>query len=163
MRRMTSRGSLAAGALLALTSMAACDEAPEEKEAEVRFQCAIERQVDGQVIEEAVDCDDVNDGDGHVHHSGGYYPVFIYGSTYAGGPAYTPGTRLQPGPSRVRIAYKDSAGRQQFGLPPSGKVANNTVKSNVVGRGGAPIGAKGASVAGGGGAKVGAGSGSGGG
>lgn len=137
-RRMFSSRALGAGALLALAGpgVAACDSEPEYVEQQTRFTCAIDR--DGQ--QEAVDCDDVDDDDGRAHVGGVWYPVFIH-SYPATGAAYTPGTKL---PAGQRIGFKDAAGRQQWGLPPSGRIGNNTVKTNVVGKGGAvaPAGAK---------------------
>ena len=149
MRRMSSSRVIGAGALLALAGpgLAACDDASdvEPVQQDTQFQCAIERPGG---IEEAVDCDQVDDDDGTVYVGGYSYPVFIH-SYPASGTAYSPGQRLPSDSSRHRIGYKDSAGRQQWGLPPSGKVANGyTTKVGVVGKGGAP--AKAGSVGGGG-------------
>jgi hypothetical protein len=136
MRRMSSSRVTAAGVLLALAGpgLAACDDEPQGIEQETRFQCAIERGG----VEEAVDCDDVNDNDGTTYVGGGYYPVFIHSYPASGTPLYSPGQRLPSGGQR--IGYKDSAGRQQWGLPSQGRVSNNmTTKVNVVGKGGAPV------------------------
>jgi hypothetical protein len=137
MRRMSSARVIGPGVLLALAGpgLAACDSASEVEpiEQDTRFQCAIERN--GR--EEAVDCDDVNDNDGHVYVGSTYYPVFIHSAPAVGG-GYAPGQAL-PTQNRHRIGYKDAAGRQQWGLPPSGRVANNhTTKVGVVGKGGPP-------------------------
>lgn len=138
MRRMSSSRVIGAGVLLGLAGpgMAACDHAPPQPDAvsqDTRFQCAIERNG----VEEAVDCDDVNDNDGTAYVGGGYYPVFIHSAPVSGS-AYAPGQAL-PSQNRHRIGYKDATGRQQWGLPPSGKVSNNyTTKVNVIGKGGPP-------------------------
>lgn len=143
MRKMHSSRTIAPGVILALAGpgLAACDayEDPEPVVQETRFQCAIERNG----VEEAVDCEDVNDNDGSTYVGGAMYPVFIHSYPATGG-YYAPGQRLPSDSSRHRIQYKDSVGRQHWGLPPSGRVANNqTAKVNVVGKGGAPVAAKG--------------------
>lgn len=148
MRRMSSSRVIGAGVLLSLAGpgLAACDVDSEVDavQQDTQFQCAIERPGG---IEEAVDCDDVNDSDGTVYVGGYSYPVFIH-SYPASGTAYAPGQRLPSDSSRHRIGYKDSAGRQQWGLPPTGKVANGyTTKVGVVGKGGAPA-ARGGSAGG---------------
>jgi hypothetical protein len=145
-RKMSSSRVIGAGVLLGLAGpgLAACD-SDQGVEQDTQFQCAIERNG----VEEAVDCDDVNDNDGSTYVGGAYYPVFIH-SYPAGGTIYSPGQRLPSDASRHRIGYKDSAGRQQWGLPPSGKVANGqTAKVNVVGKGGAPVKAGGGGGVGG--------------
>lgn len=152
MRRMSSSKVIGAGVLLSLAGpgMAACDNEPEQVSQDTRFQCAIDRN--GH--EEAVDCDEVNDRDGTVYVGSTFYPVFIHSAPVSGG-AYAPGQAL-PTQNRHRIGYKDTAGRQHWGLPASGRVANNhTTKVNVVGKGGAPVKAGG----GGSGGKVGSGGG----
>lgn len=146
MRKMSSSKVIGAGVLLGLAGpgLAACDSEPDPVAQDTRFQCAIERNG----VEEAVDCDEVNDSDGTAYVGGGYYPVFIHSAPVSGS-AYAPGQRL-PTQNRHRIGYKDAAGRQQWGLPPSGKVANNhTTKVNVVGKGGAPVKAGGGGGVGG--------------
>lgn len=163
MARMFSAHTVGVGAILALASTAvtACESEPEAVEQETRFQCGIERP-DG--TEEAVDCDSVNDNDGSVLVSGIYYPVFIHAYSHsAAGGLYAPGTALPKDSGRHRIAYKDAAGRQNWGLPPAGRIANNTVKTNVIGKGGAPVprSAVGNGKVGGGGGKSGGGSGGG--
>lgn len=134
-RRMSSRsvGLTSTFLLLAAGGTAACDDAGDDYvEQERRYQCAVE--VGGE--ERAVDCDDVDDDDGTVVYGGSYYPVFIHSYPHAGTGAYAPGQKLPAG--GYRIGYKDAAGRTQAGLPPSGRVGNNTVKTSVVGKGGAP-------------------------
>ncbi len=137
MNRMMSRKSLGVGVLLGLAGagLAACDDAGDEQE--IRYQCAIERNG----VAEAVDCDEVNDNDGNVNHGGVIYPVFIHSYSHAGaGAAYSPGSRLPAG--GYRIGYKDSAGRTRAGLPSTGRIANGTVKTGVIGKGGAPAAGK---------------------
>lgn len=139
-RRICSTRTLAAGALLALAGpgLAACD--GDETEQDYRYQCAID--VNGQP--QAVDCDDVDDDGGFVYVGGYSHPVFIY-SYPASQTAAAVGQKMPHGGHR--IGYTDTAGRQRVGLPASGRVANNTVKTNVVGKGGAPgaVGARGGS------------------
>lgn len=134
-RRMCSTRTVGAGVLAALvaSSLAGCEEDAQEQQ--TRFQCAI---VDKEGVERAVDCEDVNDGDGTANVGGFFYPVFIHSYPSTGG-GYAPGQALPADSKRHRIGYKDAAGRQQWGLPPSGKIANNTVKTNVIGKGGTPV------------------------
>jgi|SRR6188508_190850 len=160
-RRMSSRNALSIGtlALLAGPGVAACDDSgyyedsgyyssDVEEAQQTQFQCA--REEDG--VEIAVDCALVDDDRGEVYYGGSYVPVFIYGSTY-GGSTYSPGQRLPADPNRAKIGYKDSAGRTRWGLPATGRVANNT-KTGVIGKGGQPV-ARGGNVGGGSGAKSG--------
>jgi hypothetical protein len=133
---MFSRNVGLSGTFLALAAggTAACDNDDDQyRNEERRYQCAVE--VAGE--ERAVDCDEVDDDQGTVYYGGSYVPVFIHSYSHAGaGVAYAPGQRLPAG--GYRIGYKDADGRARAGLPPSGRVANNTVKTGVVGKGGAP-------------------------
>lgn len=142
MNRVFSGRNMAAGTLLALAGagMAACD--AEEPRQDGQFYCGVVR--DG--VEEVVDIDDIDDDRGEAYVGGVYYPVMIFSQPYSGGAAYAPGQRLPANPQRSRIGYKDAAGRQKFGLPASGKIANGTVKTGVLGKGGgaAPAGKAGA-------------------
>lgn len=145
-RRMVSSRTLAAGVLLALAGpgLAACD----SDEEEYVYQCAVE--VDGQA--QAVDCDDVQDDDrggGFVYIHSYAHPVYIQSYPRSQVSTITPGQKLPAGGHR--IGYGDAAAREQVGLPARGKVGNNTVKTNVVGKGGAPgaVGGRGGGSAGG--------------
>lgn len=138
-RRMASRSvTLTAGFVaLAMGGAAACDVDTEEdyREEERRYHCAVE--VNGQ--EEVVDCDDIQEdssGGGFIYVGGYSHPVYIHSLPASHSQAYRPGTKLPPG--GYRIGYSDANGRQRAGLPPRGPVANNTVKTSVVGKGGAP-------------------------
>lgn len=137
---INSRRTLSAGvlAVLAGAGVAACDDAADEeyRTQQHQFQCAV-TAADGSM--QAVDCDDVDDDSG----SYGGSAVFLYSMPINGtAPAHAPGARLPAG--GARISYRDTAGRTRWGLPPSGRVANGTVKTNIVGKGGAlaPAGAK---------------------
>jgi hypothetical protein len=147
---MCSKRTLGAGVLLAMvgSTMSSCfgdvDDDDKYVEEKRRYQCAYEQG--GQEI--AVDCDDVNDGDGTTYVGGTYVPVFIHSSSASLSSGYAAGQRLPAG--GYRIGYRDANGRALAGLPPRGPVANNTVKTGVVGKGGAPAPA-GAKAGGGGG------------
>jgi hypothetical protein len=119
---MTSRRVALTTAFLTLAAggTAACDSSSETED-EV-FYCATE---DGTVVDEDL-CDDDYDGP----RTG---PFFLWHSA-AFVTGYAVGTRLPAGGSK--FAYNDRAARSKFGLPSTGKVANGTVKSNVVGKGG---------------------------
>lgn len=144
-RRMCSTKALSAGTLglLAAASLAGC-EGEEDGRQDAQFHCGIERGG----VEEVIDCDDINESDGTVNTGGGVYAVMIFSQPYAGGSGYAPGQALPANNQRQRIGYKDAAGRQRFGLPPSGKIANGTVKTGVLGKGGGPAPAKGGGVGG---------------
>ena len=102
--------------LLAAGGAAACDSYHDEG-----FYCA---DANGVVVDE----DHCDDG----YHGGGGF--FIWHSpSYRRG--YPIGYRLPAGGNR--FAYNDTAARQRFGLPTSGRIGNGTIKSNVVGKGGA--------------------------
>lgn len=136
-RRMVSQSvGLTAGFLaLAGGAAAACDNEDDYHQEERHYQCAVE--VNGEP--QAVDCDAVQDdggGGGFVYIGGYSQPVFIHSAPAASVRAVQPGQKLPPG--GYRISYKDADGRTRAGLPPTGKVANNTVKTSVVGKGGAP-------------------------
>ena len=122
-RRMTSRSVSLTSTFLLLASggLAACDNEPEYQDE--GFYCADEN---GVVVDEE-NCDD--DRVGGV----GLLPFFIWHST-AYRPGYTVGTKLPAGGSR--FAYNDTAARQRFGLPSTGRIANGTIKTSVVGKGG---------------------------
>lgn len=137
-RRMSSRSvSLTSGfLLLAAGGLAACDDAGDDYHDEERhYQCAVD--VNGEP--QAVDCDDVDDdghGGGVVFVGGVYQPVYIHSAPATAVRSVAPGQKLPAG--GYRIAYADVDGRTRAGLPPRGAIANNTIKTSVVGRGGAP-------------------------
>ena len=77
-------------------------------------------------------CDDDDDrGGGGV----GFVPLFFIWHSSSYRPGYGVGQKLPPGGNR--FAYNDRAARSSFGLPPTGRIANGTVKTSVVGKGGA--------------------------
>ncbi|HEX8626561.1 MAG TPA: hypothetical protein VF755_00125 [Catenuloplanes sp.] len=128
---MTSRRVALTTAFLTLAAggTAACDDASDYDQDEV-FYCA---DANGTVVDEDY-CDD----DGNRGGVGGGF--FLWHSVaFASG--YAVGTKLPPGGSR--FPYNDQRSRSAYGLPATGKVSNGTVKTNVVGKGGAP--AKGSS------------------
>jgi len=108
--------------LLAAGGAAACDSGDDYHEE--GFYCADEN---GVIVDEDYCDDDDNNG-------GGFGPgFFIWHSTgYRSG--YPIGSRLPSGGSK--FAYNDKAARSSFGLPPSGRISNGTVKTSVVGKGG---------------------------
>jgi hypothetical protein len=113
--------------LLASGGTAACDGGDETQDE--GFYCADEN---GVVVDEDYCDDDNNRGTGV-----GLLPFFIWHSaSYR--PGYAVGTKLPPGGSR--FAYNDSAARQRYGLPSTGRITNGTVKTSVVGKGGGGTG-----------------------
>ena len=127
-RRMTSRSVSLTSTflLLAAGGVAACDNDDTQDEA---FYCADEN---GTVVDEDY-CDDDRDGGGV-----GIVPLFFIWHSSSYRPGYGVGTKLPAGGSR--FAYNDRAARQSFGLPASGRISNGTVKTSVVGKGGAGTG-----------------------
>ena len=113
--------------LLAAGGVAACDNDDSQDEG---FYCADEN---GVVVDED-NCDDSNNrGGGGV----GLLPFFIWHSSgYRSG--YPVGSKLPAGGSK--FAYNDKAARSAFGLPTSGRIANGTVKTSVVGKTGGGTG-----------------------
>jgi hypothetical protein len=109
--------------LLAAGGVAACDSSNDTQDE--GFYCADEN---GVVVDED-NCDDNNNGGGV-----GLLPLFfIWHSTgYRSG--YPVGYRLPPGGGR--FPYNDRAARSSYGLPATGKIANGTIKTSVVGKGG---------------------------
>jgi hypothetical protein len=128
-RRMTSRSVSLTSTflLLAAGGVAACDNDDTQDEG---FYCA---DANGVVVDEE-NCDD----DGARGGAGvGLLPFFIWHSaSYR--PGYAVGTKLPAGGSR--FAYNDAAARQRFGLPATGRIANGTIKTSVVGKGGGSTG-----------------------
>ena len=123
-RRMASRSVSLTSTflLLAAGGVAACDNGYEYQDE--GFYCADEN---GVIVDED-NCDDDRGGGGL-----GLLPFFIWHST-SYRPGYAVGTKLPPGGSR--FAYNDRAARQRFGLPATGTIANGTIKTSVVGKGG---------------------------
>jgi hypothetical protein len=93
------------------------EEQEEEQPADEVFYCADE---DGEIVDED-DCADADETSS----------FFLYHSPYYAR-GLKPGTYLDGGDS---FSAGDRAARRAFKLPPTGKVANGTVKTNVVGRG----------------------------
>ncbi|MFF5079999.1 hypothetical protein ACFY36_23345 [Actinoplanes sp. NPDC000266] len=113
--------------LLAAGGAAACDNDDDYQDA--GFYCA---DANGVVVDED-NCDD----DDNRSYGGSALPFFIwYSSGYRSG--YPVGYRLPAGGNK--FAYNDKAARQSFGLPATGKIGNGTVKTSVVGKGGAARG-----------------------
>lgn len=112
-------------AALAAGGTAACDDAPDTVEEQHRFYCTTQ---DGKVVDED-NCDD--DGGGgmfYIWHSP-HYPAGL-----------RPLTALPSGGKS--FPYNDKAARTAWGLPATGQIGNGvTTKVNVVGKGGAPVGA----------------------
>jgi hypothetical protein len=114
--------------LLAAGGVAACDNGDDAQDE--GFYCADEN---GVVVDED-NCDDDNNRSGG---GVGLIPFFIWhSSSYRSG--YGVGQKLPPGGNR--FAYNDQAARQRFGLPATGRIANGTIKSSVVGKGGGSSG-----------------------
>jgi hypothetical protein len=112
--------------LLAAGGAAACDNGDDYQDE--GFYCADEN---GVVVDEDY-CDEDYHGGGV-----GFVPFFIWhSSSYRSG--YPVGAKLPAGGNR--FAYNDTAARQRFGLPATGKIANGTIKSSVVGKGGGSTG-----------------------
>jgi hypothetical protein len=124
-RRMSSRSVSLTSTflLLAAGGAAACDSGDQKQDQ--GFYCADEN---GTVVDED-NCDD----DRHVGGAGlAFLPFIWYSSSYR--PGYAVGQKLPAGGNR--FAYNDRAARQSFGLPPTGKIGNGTIKTSVIGKGG---------------------------
>jgi hypothetical protein len=130
-RRMTSRSVSLTSTflLLAAGGVAACDNGNDTQDE--GFYCADENGV--VVDEDNCDDDNNNNGGGGL----GLLPFFIWHSS-GYGRGYPVGSRLPPGGSK--FAYNDRAARSSFGLPSTGRIANGTVKTSVVGKGGSGSG-----------------------
>jgi len=124
-RRMSSRSVSLTSTflLLAAGGAAACDN--DDDRQDQGFYCA---DANGVVVDED-NCDDDRSSGGGL----GALPFFIWYSS-AFRPGYPVGYRLPPGGNR--FPYNDRAARQSFGLPPTGKISNGTIKTSVVGKGG---------------------------
>lgn len=117
--------------LLAAGGVAACDSGNDTQDE--GFYCADEN---GVVVDED-NCDDNNNnnnGGGGL----GLLPLFFIWHSSGYGRGYPVGSRLPPGGSK--FAYNDRAARSSFGLPSTGRIANGTVKTSVVGKGGSGTG-----------------------
>ena len=126
-RRMSSRSVSLTSTflLLAAGGAAACDNDDDYQDA--GFYCA---DSNGTVVDEDY-CDDDRS------YGGSVVPFFIwYSSGYRAG--YPVGYRLPAGGNK--FAYNDRVARQSFGLPATGKIGNGTIKTSVVGKGGAARG-----------------------
>ncbi|MBB4760109.1 hypothetical protein ACFQFC_28610 [Amorphoplanes digitatis] len=108
--------------LLAAGGTAACDNGDDYQDE--GFYCADENGV-------IVDEDNCDDDDGNFGGGGGAF--FLWHSAgYRSG--YPIGHKLPPG--GAKFAYNDKIARSKYGLPPTGRVGNGTVKTSVVGKGG---------------------------
>jgi hypothetical protein len=56
------------------------------------------------------------------------------GSSVHGNTSYAPGSRLPANHQKMKL--NDTAARTKFGLPAKGVIANSTVKTGVIGKGG---------------------------
>lgn len=126
-RRMFSRrvAVSATFAMLAMGGVAACDQAENSNE-DGHFYCT---DSNGQVVDEDY-CDD----QGGDYDGGGVYFFSYMGSSMHGSTAYPVGSRLPAGHQKFKL--NDTAARTRFGLPSTGKISNNTVKTSVIGKGG---------------------------
>lgn len=134
-RRMNSRriGLPATFLLLAAGGLAACD-TEENPNEDGYFYCA---DANGNVVDEDV-CDDSGGSSGS-----GFFFMYLGNSMHTppgGYSSYPVGSKLPA--NAPRFSVNDTAARQKFGLPTSGRVSNGTVKTNVVGKGGAGSGLK---------------------
>lgn len=127
-RRMSSRSVALSSTflLLAAGGAAACDSGDDYHDE--GFYCA---DADGVIVDEDY-CDDDDNGGGGL--GGGFF--IWHSSGYRSG--YPVGHKLPAGGSR--FSYNDKAARSSFGLPPSGRISNGTVKTSVVGKGGSGSG-----------------------
>lgn len=131
-------------AFLIAGGMAACDSAPSENPNEDgHFYCTDEN---GTVIDEDY-CDEENE-----NYNSGMFFMYMGSSLHtppSGFSTYPAGHKLPA--TNPKFSVTDRAARTKFGLPATGRVSNGTVKTGVVGKGGAGSGAK--AVSGGGGGK----------
>ncbi len=102
----------------------------------------------GTVIDEDY-CDDSDP------NSSGYFFMYMGSSMHApptGYSSYPVGSRLPTGAQKFSVT--DKAARAKYGLQPTGKITNGTVKTGVVGKGGpgstAKVGSSGGGKSGGG-------------
>jgi hypothetical protein len=117
--------------------MAACDSDNEDG----HFYCT---DNSGTVVDEDY-CDDSNGG------GGGYLLTYMGSSMHAppaGHSSYPVGSKLPA--SAPKFSVNDKSARTKFGLPATGKISNGTVKTGVVGKGGAGSSVKSGSGFGGG-------------
>lgn len=132
--------------MIAAGGMAACDSAEEVEDG--HFYCS---DANGVVIDE-----DYCDNSSPNYNSSTF--IWWGGSSVHGNSSYPVGTKLPAGGQKFSVT--DTAARQKFGLPSTGRVSNGTVKTGVVGKGGAGSSVKGGGGSvGGGGAKGGSGGG----
>lgn len=130
--------------LLAAGGLAACDE-PNEYE-DGHFYCS---DANGVVVDES-HCDESSS-----NYNSNSMIFFMGSSTHtppAGHSSYPTGSRLPS--NTVKFKVTDKVARTNLGLPATGRISNGTVKTGVVGKGGAGSSIKGGS---GGGAKSGGG------
>jgi hypothetical protein len=117
---------------LAAGGTAACDN--EESNEDGHFYCT---DSNGSVVDEDY-CDDSSE-----NYNSGMFFMYMGSSMHAppaGHSTYPYGSKLPAAAPKFSVA--DKVSRQKFGLPTSGRVANGTVKTGVIGKGGAGSGAK---------------------
>ena len=116
--------------MLAMGGAAACDSAEDNPNEDGVFYCT---NSEGVVVDEDL-CDD---RDGSYDGGGVFFMSYMGSSLHTDGGhrgPYKAGQRLPVGHQRFKL--NDMAARSKFGLPPTGKITNGTVKPNVVGKGG---------------------------
>jgi hypothetical protein len=113
--------------MLAMTGVSACDIPEEDEKEDGHFYCT---DANGTVVNEDL-CDDPDGG------GGGFFLMYMGSSLHAppaGYRSYPVGHKFPPNYPRV---MNTAANRTKLGLPASGRVSNGTVKTGVVGKGGA--------------------------
>lgn len=129
-RMFSSRVALTATfTMLAMGGVAACDNGDDNPNEDGHFYCT---DGNGNVIDESY-CDDTDGG------GGGFFFAYM-GSSIHGSNSYPVGSKLPSGHQKFSVT--DKAARQKFGLPASGRISNNTVKTGVIGKGGPGSSAK---------------------
>lgn len=130
--------------MLAAGGLAACDSTSESDYEDGHFYCT---DSNGTVIDESY-CDE----DDPNYNSGSFF--YYMGSSVHAPPAghgsYPLGSKMPP--NAVKFPVTDATSRSKYGLPTRGRVSNGTVKTGVIGKGGAGSTAvKGGGTGGGGG------------
>lgn len=113
-------------AFMVAGGLMACDSGEETEDG--IFYCT---DANGVVVAEEL-CDDESSGGGGAYFFG-YVGSSLHTSGGHSGP-YKPGQQLPKG--HQKFAYNDKTARAKFGLKPTGKIANGTVKTGVIGKGG---------------------------
>lgn len=115
-------------AVLIAGGMAACDNGEDPNE-DGHFYCT---DSSGTVIDEDY-CDDSDGGD-----SSGFFFMYMGSSMHyppSGYSSYPVGSKMPT--AAPRFSVSDKVARTRYGLPATGKISNGTVKTGVIGKGGA--------------------------